>query len=374
MKDLIAKIGFVAFEAFVICGCSNSTLEAPTSNTELAWETIPITSTALRVTGRADWSKKDQVSVFWSGSAFTIGFEGTALKITIDANYSTFDVFIDEEEFPSKVIDRNNGVYKNDEILVIENLPNKKHSVRIQRNTEIISGATTLKKIQVAGKASASALPAQPQNKIEFIGNSITCGNGVLGEKDGPSPLQSEDHFYSYAGQAARLLKAEEHTICYSGKGIFRNADSTTIQLLPKLYDKLSLEDELPWDTDKWIPNLIFINLGTNDFNHGIPDSSGFVSATINFIKQLRGYYPNTSITLLDGPMMTGKEMITCRKFLDAAQQALIATGDKNVYRFSFDPQGDLGYGIAYHPNQAQAQKDAASLAEWVLKTFEWDN
>lgn len=374
MRDLMTKIGLAFLAAFTIYGCSNSTQEPSSENPELTWEKVPITSAALRVTGRADWSKKGQVSIFWSGSAFTIGFEGTALKINLDATYALFDVFIDDDLYPSIIIDRSDSAYPSNEITVVKNLSDKPHSVRIQKNTEIAYGKATLKGIQVLGTASASALPPMPKKKIEFIGNSITCGYGIFGNENDMYTIVSEDHFYTYANQAALILKAEEHTVCYSGKGTLRNCDNTTTLLIPEIYNKLSLETGTLWNTEEWVPDLIFANLGANDFNTTYPDSSSFVNAVINFVKQLRGYYPNTSITLLDGPMMTGDEMITCRKFLDAAQQALIASGDKNVYRFSFDPQGELGYGIAEHPNQAQGQKDAVRLAEWVLKTFEWDN
>lgn len=374
MKDLMTKIGLAVSVAFMICSCSNSTQEPSSENLGHTWEKVPITSAALRVTGRADWSKKGQVSIFWSGSAFTIGFEGTALKINLDATYALFDVFIDDDLYPSIIIDRSDSAYPSNEITVVKNLSDKPHSVRIQKNTEIAYGKATLKGIQVLGTASASALPPMPKKKIEFIGNSITCGYGILGKENDINTIDVEDHFYTYANQAALILKAEEHTVCYSGKGTLRNCDNSTTHLIPEIYSKLSLESETIWNTEEWVPDIIFANLGANDFNTTYPDSSSFVNAVIDFVKQLRGYYPNTSITLLDGPMMEGEEMMTCRRFLDAAQQAFTASGDKNVYRFSFEPQGELGYGIANHPNRAQGQKDAVRLAEWVFKTFEWDN
>lgn len=370
MFKLIKYIHLALLTAVAFSACSSTPSDTETGS---SWETIPVTSPALRVTGRADWSKKDQVSISWSGSAFTIGFEGTALKIELDATYNLFDVFVDGETLPSKVIDRSKPLYESEEIIVVEGLPEGSHFVRIQRNTEINYGKNTLKSIKVQGKASPSALPAMPQKKIEFIGNSITCGLGILNKENDPAGFLSEDHFYSYAGQAARLLDAEEHCVCFSGKGITRNFDASTTQLIPDIYGKLSLQSETSWNPSDWVPDLIFINLGTNDFNLGIPDSSDFVNAVIHFTKQLREYYPKAHITLLDGPMMTGEPLAYCRKYLNAAQEALDLDGDKNVHRFSFDTQGELGYAIGNHPNVAQGQKDGTSLAEWVKKQFHWE-
>lgn len=366
------KLAFWIAIPFYVCSCDLAEILASIENIE-DWEKIPVTSSSLRVTGRADWSEKDQVSVSWSGSAFTIGFEGTSLKIFLEAPGNKFDVFVDGEAFPSSIIDRSIPYEDNNVITVVKDLPKGKHFVRIQKNTEAVLGTATLKGIFVEGKADSSALPARPQKKIEFIGNSILCGLGVLSHENDSVGIESEDHFYSYAGQAARLLDAEEHSECTSGKGIIRNFDGSTTQLFPELYDKLSFFKDTPWNTEEWTPDLVFINLGTNDFLSGIPDSATFVNGVINFVKQIRVNYPQAGITMLDGPMLVGESIKTCRKYLDAALEFFHQSGDMNVYRFTFETQGALGYGVANHPNVAQGLKDGTSLAEWVKKQFHWN-
>lgn len=49
-----------------------------------------------------------------------------------------------------------------------------------------------------------------PERRIEFIGNSITCGYGVESENPSdPFTYETENHFYTYAARTARALKAQ---------------------------------------------------------------------------------------------------------------------------------------------------------------------
>ena len=138
------------------------------------------------------------------------------------------------------------------------------------------------------------------------------------------------------------------------------------------MYNSLSGENTESDSAARWEPDIVFINLGTNDFNQGVPDSTAFSDAVFDFIAKLRAKYPTSAITLLNGPMMSGESMQTCRRFLDAIAERFRRDVDENIFRFDFDPHGSLGYGIGYHPNKAQGLKDAQSLATWVKQTFRW--
>lgn len=66
--------------------------------------------------------------------------------------------------------------------------------------------------------------PRLPERKIEFIGNSITCGYGV--ESSDPNEHfsdETENHYYTYAAITARNLKAQHVAVARSGIGIYRN-------------------------------------------------------------------------------------------------------------------------------------------------------
>ena len=156
-----------------------------------------------------------------------------------------------------------------------------------------------------------------------------------------------------------------------SGRGFLRNFDNTTEGIIPEVYKTLASENPEDGSTH-WHPDIVFVNLGTNDFSTGIPDSAAFTQAVYDFTAGLRAKYPSAAIVLLNGPMMSGESMTTCRRYLDAVTDQLKAAIDKNIYRFDFEPQGALGFGGGYHPNKAQGRKDGESLAAWIQKTFHW--
>jgi hypothetical protein len=94
----------------------------------------------------------------------------------------------------------------------------------------------------------------RPARRIEFIGNSITCGYGVLSDSSNChfSP-QTEDAGMSYAAILSRRLHADYHLVAYSGKGMVRNygdKNKTSVNPMLSLYDRTCWYDS----TLKWNP------------------------------------------------------------------------------------------------------------------------
>lgn len=344
--------------------------------TDGPWTEIPARSDAIRISGHTDWDSDSHAVTGWSGTAYTVGFNGSGLKINITSGPAIYDIFIDGSETPNSTLDLSEGC-DNCKRTVAQKLKPGNHYVRVQKNTEYFIGQAVLLGFDVQGDPAPEALPPLPERRLEFIGNSITCGYGILSSKPelentSVFPITTENHYYTYAGQATRILGAEERTYCMSGRGFLRNFDNTTDGVIPTVYNSLSGENTESDSAARWEPDIVFINLGTNDFNQGVPDSTAFSDTVFDFIAKLRAKYPTSAITLLNGPMMSGESMQTCRRFLDAIAERFRRDVDENIFRFDFDPHGSLGYGIGYHPNKAQGLKDAQSLATWVKQTFRW--
>lgn len=80
--------------------------------------------------------------------------------------------------------------------------------------------------------------PALPERKIEFIGNSITCGYGVESiNMSDPFEDETENHWLTYANIVSDSLKAQHTSISRSGIGVYRNYNG------PKTGDA----DNMPW-------------------------------------------------------------------------------------------------------------------------------
>lgn len=359
--------------------CSNSVcledLKDEAQNQEWTW--IPYDSDLLQITGRTNYEKGDFVILSWSSSAVTIGFVGTALETKIWTDiYVYLDVFVDGEDDPSSVIEY---VQSGDDpamVRVVSGLSYGPHVVTLYKKTESNLGDWYFYGLRVLGQAQKDLLPKAKKKKIEFVGNSITCGSGVLiPDLSLDYGFIYESSFYGYAGQTARILNAEPHIICSSGHGFYVNIDGSKMDLLPVVYNKTGTRSlsAIAWDHDKWHPDLVVINLGTNDIASGQSDSAHFVNAAVNFIRNIRSYHPKAKIVLLDGPMLTGKNKVKCRRYLDAVKKVLKNQGEKNLYRFSLEPRGDSPEGLVAHPNKEQAAEDAKKLSAWIRSEFGWE-
>ena len=109
-----------------------------------------------------------------------------------------------------------------------------------------------------------------PERRIEFIGNSITCGYGVESENPSdPFTYETENHFYTYAARTARALKAQHLVVARSGIGVYRNYGaprSGSKDCMPAMYEQVLFTDSTElWDHTLYTPDVVCINLGTND-------------------------------------------------------------------------------------------------------------
>jgi len=221
--------------------------------------------------------------------------------------------------------------------------------------------------------------------RIQFIGNSITCGYGNMASIAAPpqgNPLTgfhtvNQNAHMSYAMQTARKLHAVPMLVCFSGKGIYRNFNSDTIETIPKIYDRIHLQNtnSPTWDHTQQIPDIIVINLGTNDYygesrNEPLNDSV-FVKTYIEFVERLIGYYPKAKIICVNGPMLSndfpeGKKCWTrIQTSIRNVQEHFQAKGNTKLYTFFFAPQS-APYGEDYHPSLATHKQMAEELSTFI--------
>lgn len=377
MKIHVLSITFAFF--FFLVSCSNSVQYSEVKEGESQspeWTWIPYDSDALRISGRAAYGDSDYVVLSWSASAVTVAFAGTALEAKMRADgFAYLDVFVDGAGSPSSLIKLDHGDEPST-MPVISGLPDGIHIVTLYKRSESYFGDWYFYGMRVLGNAQKDYLPAAPKRKIEFVGNSITCGSDVLIPEHGmETETIYESAYYSYAGQTAKKLDAEYHSICSSGRGIYLNCDGTKTFRLPAVYDKLGAGDKIngKWDHGKWHPDVVVMNLGTNDFASGKIDSAHFVNAAIDFVRHIRSCHPKAKIVILDGPMLVGVYKTKCRQFLNVVKKTLESEGVKGLYRFSFEPKGTSAHGFYYHPNKKEAAADADSLSAWMRSKFGWN-
>lgn len=325
--------------------------------------TVKATDSRITYMGRTMVTPHESVRFNYPGVTAMLNFSGPSLQMHTNPGSGYWMVEVDSLP-PQKMF-----VAPTDSILkVASDLDNGTHSARITYCIEGFEFNPEIKAFSISDNGRILDAPGKGNLKIEFIGNSITCGFGIEApDASCPFSYDTENHTLGYAYLTARALNADFNMVCRSGIGIYRNyngpKEGNLSQTMPMEYSCTMLyHPESPWDFSRFIPDIVCINLGTNDTSCNNYDIGIFRERYNKFVDRLRAYYPDAKIVLLSGAMLNGKELELVKKALDD-----VASGRDNVYRFDMSPQdGSLGYGAGAHPSAKQAQKMASELTGFL--------
>ena len=218
-----------------------------------------------------------------------------------------------------------------------------------------------------------------PSRKIEFIGNSITCGYGIeAADASAPYTEETANYYLTYAAKTARWLKAQAYVVARSGIGVYRNYNG------PKTGDAVNMnteykytmlyDDSQLWDFARFTPDVVCVNLGTNDTSTEGADSTLLAKGFNNLYKQIRSHYPDAKIIFLSGCMMKGNALKMAKDAMDTTMRLALSNGDTNVYRLDFETHdGSLGYGASWHPSMKQHDVMAKQLTSYLKSITKWE-
>ncbi len=336
------------------------------------FETIPANNKNIEYTGRIDFSDPLAPRFSYSGVSIRASFTGTGISMIMDddtgENY--YNLILNGEVIDTVKISKGKKTYK-----IAENLENKTHEIEIFRRTELTFGKTQFFGFIIEG---GSLLPIENKRErlIEYIGNSITCGYGNEGDLSQTFIPETENHYMTYAAITSRNLNARHFAVCRSGIGIYRNFDGPETgseDCMTNLYSRMFLYDESPLYAFEEKPDLVCINLGTNDFSVNKGDSALYVSNYFRFIDTIQSKYEKPDILLLLGSMITEPLLSNIRGYLEFIADSANSKGKGNVYFFEMSGQtGDLGIGTDYHPSVEQHKKNGAELTEFIKSIKGW--
>lgn len=385
----------------------------------------------IKLLGRA-YIYKEMVGLSFSASGieficedgFTAVLKGDNMVDAPDADihFARFAVFSDGEI----ILDRR--LEKRDEKIEISKAG--RHVFRILKLSESDDSTMYVCRIEAKNGEKVEA-PAEKEKKIEFIGDSITCGYGVegCGKEEEIYTTATENATKAYAYLTAQKLGWDWSLVSKSGAGIIsgytpdgkRNRDN----LLPQYYESvgcsmLPFEDGTKPADIRWSfsfkPDLIVINLGTNDKSYCRPDcgissdniededildcaqenmkaASGlseqekkelmegagkklingvydrrgklFRTTYIDFLKTVRKNNPQSYIICSLGIM----EDAINSEVINAMKQYSEQTGDSRIEWFEFEKH-DIekdGIGTHYHPSAKTHEDRAGKLYEHIL-------
>ena len=318
-----------------------------------------------------------------SGIEFT--FTGTSASVTIVGDNMTangkdkqarFAVYIDGEKTMDEQVtsaEQTYDIYSSDEA--------KSTTVKILKLSEAAESTMGIKSITVDGTDVKPT--AEKELKIEFIGDSITCGYGVDDEvKEHHFSTSTEDATKAYAYKAAQLLDADYSLVSYSGHGIIsgytNNDQKVATQLVPPVYEQFAKSfgyynnifnvSQVEWDFSKFQPNFIVINLGTNDASYCGNKKDRieeYTKSYVGFLKKVRKNNPDAHIICALGVM--GDSLY--KGVEEAVKLYSEETGDTKVSALHLTPQnGSTGYAADWHPTEATHDIAASELVDEIKK------
>jgi quinoprotein glucose dehydrogenase len=273
---------------------------------------IPPNEPRIAVMGRVDTKTPTRVRVGYPGVTFRVRFEGPslAMRASTDTTNNIFTVVVDggtprAVRFPSG----------ESELELADGLAPGEHTVDVVRQTETWLGVATILGFRLA--PGSMLLPSRPwaQRRMLFIGDSVTCGEAMERSPDGSGSWKNDrpnswNAYNSYGMRLARSFDAQVHLVCYGGRGVIRDwTGRRDVLNAPQFFD-LAVPDEKSapiWLHSSYIPDVVVVSLGTNDFSLGIgalPEREEWVSSYVRFVQAIRTDYPEAHVFLTDGAIV----------------------------------------------------------------------
>lgn len=351
---------------------------------ELSDKSFAPTADYVKLIGRSQANSGNVLWLVQSGSAVEFTFTGTKASFTIQGdssatpgnrdNAARYAVYVDGE----RVID-DQMLQMQKELEIPLSGEEKEYTVKFIKLSEAANSIIGIKSIDVTSRGDIKPTPSK-ELKIEFIGDSITCGYGVDDEdRDHHFSTGTEDATKAYAIKTAELLGADYSLVSYSGHGIISgySGDGNKVeeQQVPPIYAKLGKSyatggnitlTETDWDFSRFVPDVIVVNLGTNDASYTGSDKDkrqDYTEHYTEFIGQIREKNPDAYILCTLGIM--GADL--CESMHAAVEAYINDTGDEKVSYMDFEVQSPSdGYAADWHPTEKTHTKAAEKLAEEI--------
>ncbi len=304
----------------------------------------------------------------YTNSSVTLNAEGRSVYMYFvtgeneEVNQPGLRVYVDGKEKSQIVLDRQEGWY-----FICELEPEQEHEIRVVKITEAAMSYAGLRQIKIEdGKI---LLPKRVQDdrvKVEFIGDSITCGYGVHGEPESEYTIREEDGEYSYGAFMAREMNWNARWIAASGYGMYVEYTGNPDNNVPKLYPYVNwfVNREVYQNPEEFEPRYIFINLGTNDSEHLCKEEirDNFLKAYEKFLKMLRANHREAVLVCVLGTLCSG-----VFPYVKRVVEKVKAEGMEKVYAFEL-PYHDVEQdGMAsMHPSIATHKKDAERILAFM--------
>ncbi|BDC93888.1 SGNH/GDSL hydrolase family protein [Treponema bryantii] len=331
------------------------------------------------------------VQLFWAGSALELCVKAREVWAEISSDYDFHEIWL-AVEVNGYQIARFAAPKEPSLICLAHNLdPEKENTISILKDTQPMPGDNkhSLKISSVSLDDNGVFVAPKPHScKIEFIGDSITSGEGLAGK---PDEMDWITQWFcgskTYAVQTAKMLDADWMSISESGWGICWGWDGDVNSRIPLYYKQVC--GVLGGDAQKASgtcnvldfeggSDYVVLNLGSNDNlgfkvhddGKGIEGVAGIalVSEVKRFLGEIRQNNPRAKIIWTWGMLSLD---IVPALISKGVEEYKSESGDKAVYTLELESidaleKCDEDKGSRGHPGPITHKKAAQRIVDFI--------
>ena len=333
---------------------------------------IPANDPNIQYYGRWDFTNPFAPAHSWPGVYIVAEFTGTSIGVIMTDNYCYYNVIIDGG---APQIFHPASAALNRYPLAAGLAPGR-HTIRLEKRNETTWTRFTFHGFLLDDGATLLPPAPQPERRIEFIGDSFTSASGNEYDKE-DKPAEDAPLTNISAGfgpLTASHFGAQYTMTSRSGFGMVMDWQGSLNGNLPDIFDQTHIyTPNPPWDFEQWIPNLVVIGLGLNDYS-GFGGWNGPVSESNRalykeryhrFISTLRDVYPGVKI-LAVAPHVEWLQTVIAEVVAEENN-----AGMADVF-YTFYPFYTGGYVYQGHPNVATHRKIADLLIAAIERIDAW--
>lgn len=248
-----------------------------------------------------------------TASGFELSFYGTRVSANLSAWYggwygeTRITVLVDgETNTENRVIILKRGC-SNYEYELVSNLSEGLHTVKVLKITEALASSLSFH----GAKTDGYFVPVNktPKLKIEAFGDSITAGYGNLrGNSPDRNDATIQDGMQTYATFTATTLNADINVQARSGIGLYTSGNVDDSLQVNTGYKYVNYDQQYRWNLNNYIPDIVIINLGTNDhWNGSYFNEAQYKSQYIELVTNLVHAYGNKTAFIFASGLMEQK-------------------------------------------------------------------
>lgn len=335
-------------------------------------DTFKASTPEVSFTGRSLANDDGSVSFDWVGVYMQTRFTGTSIAVTLsDTGKSYYNVFIDGTLKEKMMVD-----WKEKKTVVLASkLKKGQHLLRLQKCTEGQYGCATIYDI-ITDKGGKLSSVAPRERYIAVFGDSYTCGYGT-------EALTAEEHFSidtencnkAYACLMAEYFNADYMLTAHSGQGMCHDWGDTVQVSRENMWTRFGQvfdsRQEPAYDFSQRRPDIVIINLGTNDWGAGwLPSLEQYVGNYVKMLNRIKKEWGDVPVLCIT-PHSANPFLLTAldelRKQITGMTQVHMAQPMPNIIVYGYD------YGADWHPNYRGQRKIAMTLIPQVSAITGWD-